>query len=175
MPTRQKIQSIVSELLRRHAVLAPPIPVAQIARTQGLDVVIRSIDGGTSGFIAKTGPSSGLIGVNSQHARPRQRFTIAHELGHHFLSSSEGLHVDQDEPILWFRDDTSAQGVDVHEIQANRFAAELLMPHRMLLADVEQLGQDRLADLGIRDLAEKYEVSPDAMKIRLQQLEILPK
>jgi Zn-dependent peptidase ImmA (M78 family) len=173
MPGRQKIESLVSELLRSHKVVAPPIPVAQIARTQGLDVVIRTIDGDISGFIAKTGPSSGLIGVSSRDSRPRQRFTIAHELGHHFLSGREGLHVDQDvDPVLLFRDETAAKGVDTGEIQANSFAAELLMPSQMVLEDVEML-KNGVGDREIRDLADKYEVSPNAMTIKLQQLGVI--
>lgn len=50
----------------------------------GLDVVVAPLPEGWSGFYLPR-PTRGLIAVNSTHAVVRQRFTIAHELGHHVL------------------------------------------------------------------------------------------
>lgn len=50
----------------------------------GLDVVVAPLPQGWSGFYLPR-PRRGLIAVNSTHAVVRQRFTIAHELGHHVL------------------------------------------------------------------------------------------
>ncbi|CAB4932764.1 unannotated protein [freshwater metagenome] len=51
----------------------------------GLDVVLSRLPTGWSGFYLPRAPR-GLIAVNSDHAVVRQRFTIAHELGHHVLA-----------------------------------------------------------------------------------------
>lgn len=50
----------------------------------GLDVVVAPLPLAWSGFYLPR-PTRGLIAVNGIHAVVRQRFTIAHELGHHVL------------------------------------------------------------------------------------------
>ena len=77
--------------------------------------------------IEETASGEPPTGVNSLHAPVRQRFTIAHELGHAVLHAREGIHLDQ-AFRLRFRDQTSAMAIDPEEIDANSFAAELLMP-----------------------------------------------
>ena len=76
-----------------------------------------------------------IIGVNSLHHPNRQRFTIAHELGHlelHRPMITSSVHVDKNFPAL-MRDPRTATGTERIEIDANRFAAELLMPGARLL------------------------------------------
>ena len=71
-----------------------------------------------------------IIGVNALHHPNRQRFTVAHECGHlilHKAQITKEVHVDKDFPML-MRDSVSAAGVNEMEIEANVFAAELLMP-----------------------------------------------
>jgi Zn-dependent peptidase ImmA (M78 family) len=73
---------------------------------------------------------TGVIGVNNNHHRNRQRFTIAHEIAHYRLH-----HVGKvfnDATPVFFRDTTSAAGQSPQEIVANAFAAELLMPENKL-------------------------------------------
>ncbi len=57
----------------------------------------------------------------------RQRFTIAHELGHFFLHRASST-VFVDAAPIFFRDESSSNGSQREEIEANAFAAELLMP-----------------------------------------------
>ena len=75
-----------------------------------------------------------IIGVNSLHHPNRQRYTIAHELGHlelHRQLITSEVHVDKGFPVL-MRDPKSATGTELHEIEANQFAAELLMPRTLI-------------------------------------------
>ncbi|MGH3265723.1 MAG: ImmA/IrrE family metallo-endopeptidase [Trebonia sp.] len=72
-------------------------------------------------------------------AQVRRRFTIAHELGHYFLHVSETLHVDRAAHFR-LRSQLSSEGIDVTEIQANRFAASLMMPDEMILKDMKAEG-----------------------------------
>ncbi len=109
-----------------------------------------------------------VIGVNSTDSPNRQRFTIAHELGHLILHVESDLHVDQRFPI-GLRSGISAMAVDDNEIEANQFAAELLMPSALITKDVELLvGID--VDKAISSLSNKYKVSTEAMSIRLSTL-----
>lgn len=116
-----------------------------------------------------------IIAVNPNQHPNRQRFTIAHELGHYFKhgydSGKDVEHVDGDFRLHW-RNDASSKGVDWNEIESNRFAASLLMPEEFLRKDVDKcLTVDRDA---IQHLASLYKVSRLAMQYRLINLGILP-
>jgi len=98
-----------------------------------------------------------LIAVNDGHAHTRQRFTLSHELGHHLLGHTERFHLN-------LTDGGPAQDYR-HERAANEFAADLLMP-RKLLAQVDA------AEKATHDLAEMFEASEIAMGYRLLNLGI---
>jgi Zn-dependent peptidase ImmA (M78 family) len=94
--------------------------------------------------------------------------TFAHELGHLLLNTDENLHVDKNFPI-GLRNGISGKSIDGKEIEANQFAAALLMPSDFIAEDVRLLtGIDVL--IAIRKLASKYRVSEQAMSIRLSVL-----
>lgn len=80
-------------------------------------------------------------------------------------------YVDGDFRLHW-RNGESSKGVDWKEIEANRFAAGLLMPENLLRCDVENFLP--LNPENIRHLAALYEVSRLAMQYRLINLGILP-
>ena len=113
-----------------------------------------------------------VIAVNPSQHPNRQRFTIAHELGHFFCHYQDTMeYVDTDFRVNW-RNSVSSEGVDWKEIEANRFAAELLMPESLLRDDVnEWCVLDREA---IQHLASQYKVSRLAMHFRLINLGLLP-
>jgi Zn-dependent peptidase ImmA (M78 family) len=110
------------------------------------------------------------IAVNPAHHINRQRFTIAHELGHYFLHEGLEEHVEENFRVAW-RSADSSKAINWIEIEANRFAAELLMPTRFLETDLNSL--ENIDKRSVALLAIKYIVSPEAMKIRLSQLGIL--
>src|SRR3712207_1539961 len=60
----------------------PPVPVEAIAASLDVDVQIEPLDGGLSGVLYRSPNGRRILGVNGLHANVRQRFTIAHELGH---------------------------------------------------------------------------------------------
>jgi Zn-dependent peptidase ImmA (M78 family) len=98
---------------------------------------------------------------------PPQRFTIAHELGHYFFHVGLEQHVDQDFRIAW-RNADSSKAVNWTEIEANQFAAQLLMPTAFLEDDLDEL--QVIDKRAVLLLAGKYIVSREAMTIRLSQL-----
>lgn len=110
-----------------------------------------------------------IIGVNSLHPPQRQRFTLAHELGHlqlHRDILEEQVHLDRGSLR---RDWLSSQGVDECEMEANAFASELLIPSELL----ERALAGRRIDIEEEDevgaLARKFRVSPAAMRYRLMR------
>jgi Zn-dependent peptidase ImmA (M78 family) len=113
-----------------------------------------------------------IIGVNAIHHPNRQRFTIAHECGHlvmHSAQLSNVVHVDKQFPRL-MRDSRSATGTDLMEIQANKFAAALLMPARIFEAEAAGLSIDLDDDAPLEELARKFKVSRQAVELRINSL-----
>ena len=156
-----EIRHRVDNLLRQNRVTKPPVPVERIAERLRLDIRYAPLNGELSGALIRN-EGEVYIGVNSLQSKSRKRFTIAHELGHFVLH--EGIHVDRDFRINW-RDGNSSKAVNPEEMEANRFAAELLMPTDLLVRDIESLRRvDRPA---LELLAKRYQVSSHAMRIRL--------
>ena len=114
-----------------------------------------------------------VIGVNKAHALTRRRFTVAHELAHALLHEGEEVHYDKDFRVD-FRSAASSLGVDVKEMEANFFAASILMPRRFLDADPRVADLDLEEETAVKELAARYKVSPHAMSIRLGNLASRP-
>ena len=120
---------------------------------QDIDGLVLEIDAGA------------VIWVNGEHAQTRQRFTLAHELGHHLLRHADTFRLD-------LGGDLAPNATGGHpnydwraERSANEFAASLLMPASMV----------RRAAATVTDvvaLASQFKVSPAAMGFRLTTLNI---
>lgn len=166
---RAEIKKLALRCLRDAKVVDPPVPVETIARAFGATIHREPFDGNLSGMLLQSDGRK-IIGVNSLHALTRQRFTIAHEIGHMLLHPPEECHVDPGFSVR-FRDAAAASGLQPAEIEANAFAAELLMPFDFLKKELD--GQDidgvDSAEL-ISKLALRYQVSAQAMTVRLTNL-----
>lgn len=171
MKKKVQIQKSVEELLQQAGVDEVPIPIEKIARFCGAQLKYVPFDGELSGLLFQD-EGQIIIGVNALHSKTRQRFTIAHELGHLRLQGHDPLHVDRDFRIL-LRNARSSQAVDPMEIDANAYAAELLMPTALLESDLAGHIVDYEDDEFIRSLADRYRVSLQAMIFRLTNLHLL--
>lgn len=151
-------------VLKEHGVASAPVPVERIARQLGVRVQYAPLDNDLSGM-AHIREGVVIVGVNSLHAPNRQRFTLAHELGHVVLHREileDNVHVDR----VLLRDRDSSAGLYREEIEANAFASELLMPAEFLHA---MLGGRQVIlddDEEISTLAKKFRVSESAMRFR---------
>ena len=85
------------------------------------------------------------------------------------LHHSEDVFIDRDYPVKR-RDEISSQAIDPEEIEANRFAAEILMPLPFLQADLRDRAIDLEDDAAITALAKKYRVSVAAMAFRISNI-----
>lgn len=173
---RKHIQNLASEILSSNNIKSAPVDLNKIARGMHIEIIKQSADDKIAGFLIKDFDNkNALIGVNEDHAPNRQRFTIAHEIGHYLLHNYQGVHFDGKNTGLqvYLRDDKSTTGVDVDEREANLFAAELLMPKALLEKDISEIKEIYLLDeedLTIKKLAAKYKVSVRALTYRLANL-----
>ncbi len=158
-----------TKLLRAANVSEAPVPVELLAEQAGAIIYYEPFDGRLSGMIHRQPNGRVVIGVNSSHAPTRQRFTIAHELGHLLLHKEELLHVDESASIR-FRDEESSLATKADEIEANQFASELLMPAHLVWKEIDALPDDLDPEDAIPVLAERFEVSEQAMTLRLNRL-----
>ncbi|MET7636837.1 XRE family transcriptional regulator [Streptomyces sp. NPDC005078] len=128
----------------------------------GLVAAATDLPDGLDGLSWDTGDFR-LVLVGRTDMWTRQRFTLAHELGH--ILAGDAI----DRPLT----EHVAPSVDQSqtEIRANAFAAELLMPHKELAHSAKSAGSlDREALLS---LSWEYQVSPSAMATRLRTLGII--
>lgn len=125
------------------------------------DVEHAHLKDGESGMIERNSDGGTTIWVADEDSLERQRFTIAHELGHYVNG-----HLDDNTKML--RDSTksySQDNYDYKEYEANKYAAELLMPEEKLEF---LLNNQKITT--VEGLAAALIVSYTAMKIRLQNL-----
>jgi Zn-dependent peptidase ImmA (M78 family) len=163
------------ELLAEGGVTGTPVPLERLAELCHASIRYEPFEGEVSGMVHSRPGRGGTIGVNSEHAKTRQRFTIAHELGHLLLHRDEDFHIDEKRPLAR-RDEVSSQAVDWREIEANQFAAELLMPQDLVRQSVTALVEkdaDVTVEEAIEKLARAYQVSQLAMTHRLTNLKII--
>lgn len=142
--------------------LDAPVKLAAMARELGLVVKAATLSPGISGEIRPDPERPGhfIIRVSRHDSPERQRFTVAHEIGHYLLHRDQIGDGISDDAL--YRSSLS----DRREAEANRIAADVLMPEGLLrewLRRAEILGvEDKVAYL-----KEHFEVSEAAMKIRL--------
>lgn len=137
----------------------PPIPVLEIAERSGVDVIFDPFDKYADTVAGFCDFANRRLYVNSADPLNRQTFTIAHELGHWILHRDYFLAHPDRYPVL-----ARFQRVDrsnPFEQEANKFAANLLVPRR-LLAPVK--------NAPITALASIFAVSREMMEIRLQDV-----
>ena len=139
-----------------------PVQLGALARDLGVSVKVSTMKPGVSGQISHEG-NGYVIRVNRNEMRERQRFTIAHELSHYLLhrsiidASPEGI-VDN---VLY----RSGKAENI-EFEANRLAAEIVMPAANVNHRLRELG-GVVTEYVIELLATEFKVSKSAMEIRL--------
>lgn len=169
-PREREIEQEANRLLRSAGVKEAPVPVELIAENLGIRIERSDLGTDCSGILVRH-DGGATLGVNWDHHPNRQRFTIAHEIGHYRLHTGE-TYVDG-RYLVHFRDLESGSGTRREEIEANAFAAALLMP----AAWVKEAFRHQPFDLaeddgGLRELARRFEVSTQAMTYRLMKLRI---
>ena len=172
-----KAEKKATKLLDELHITSPPVPVEAVAKKMEATLVFEPFKGedDISGIMYRDDKHT-IIGINSVHPETRRRFSIAHEIGHLTLHHKKKLFVDKVVRVD-FRDRTSSLAIDKEEIEANAFAAELLMPQDFISKEIRRKLSKKISHLTkeklINDLAKTFKVSSQAMEYRLNNLGIL--
>lgn len=178
-------QALLRDFEERYdAAGAPPVPVERVASSllglfidEADDLRTRpgapSDQGRLSGMLD---PEEMIIWVDRGEARRsagRRRFTIAHEIGHLVLHVPVAKEAFYDRPADIREIDEDPAGEELPELrrrerEANLFARELLMPERLVNEQAHATG------FNLPALANRFEVSVPAMRLRLRLLKLLP-
>jgi Zn-dependent peptidase ImmA (M78 family) len=142
---------------------AAPLPclLTIVEERFGLPVVIAALPEGVAGACRRDGDAA-LLWVNGGEVRPRQRFTLAHELGHAYIGHDGKLAVDSFETF-------SGATTNPNEIEANAFAGEFLVPR---VAVERRFDRDPDLEDTVR-LAAEYGVSAIAALFRLTSADVV--
>lgn len=149
----------VNRIIDEHQQCLPDKPVStfKLAKAFGISVMRASMPIGVSGAIRRDEDGKYTIYASETEPLERRRFTYAHELAHYFLHKDKiGDGVNEN---MLFRGNQHLSNSD--EIEANRIAAEILMPKRYL----DELTKSD--NMSVTQLALIFEVSREAMLVRL--------
>ena len=139
-----------------------PVKVGALARELGISVKVSTLKPGISGHIRREEDGEYVIRINRHESRERQRFTLAHEIAHFLLHRDEIERLGGIEDNVLYRSGASEQ----KEYEANRLAADLIMPRKIVQAKLAQVGHPASEEV-IDHMANLFEVSKAAMEIRL--------
>lgn len=169
----KRAEARAHRVIRERGIRSAPIPVIDIAKAEGLDVIGYDLGEDVSGtLVIENG--KGFIGYNPSHSKKRQRFTIAHELGHYLLHYTENhLFVDKDFLVKYRRQTSYTNKELFQEQEANAFSAALLMPKDFILKELKSKSTIELGEIElIETLAKVFDVSVPAMTFRLNNLNL---
>jgi Zn-dependent peptidase ImmA (M78 family) len=158
-----EIKDKVKELRKQYSLNSIPVDLTDLLEKENIKVIDkdfseleRKANKPISGILYIDNDSK-LILVNERDNLRRKNFTVAHELGHYFLHYDRSK---QDEVFVSFRGD-----INPRETEANKFAAELLLPD-----DKVKKEYDSVLFPTASYLADKFDVSEQAMSIKLEQM-----
>lgn len=176
--TKKQIADIkdASDMLKALGYNSPPFDPFQISNDIGIEVD-QSVTTDTisrSGSISKIGEKVN-IWVNPFDPEVRQRFTVAHELGHYINGDLNHQNNIVDTPKTLYRTDGHSNPC---EVDANKFAAQLLMPKEHIYKQAQQIIEESenesiSAEVFIDKMAMIFKVSKPAMLYRLKGFGII--
>ena len=155
--------ALVTRILKVEPTLKIPIPVEELAIQLDIAAINElETEGFEGGLLTDEARQTGIILVNGEARGGRRQFTVGHELGHFLIMSHMPVKPGQ---FLCSRQDMSRWSAKENdryarmEMEANQFAALLLMPPPMLRAYLN----NRAPDLGeLEKISVDFGVSKDA-------------
>ena len=171
-----KAEDLAESLLAQQGITSLPIEPQEIALALGIEVEYKPFEDNLSGVLLRSQKKT-VIAVRKRDSLNRKRFTIAHELGHYSFNHIGDVFIDH--AVVNRRDTISQIAIDPQEIEANAFAAALLMPKSMILRELNALisaeqSQSLSTTQLIDELVIKFKVSKSAMTYRLINLGFIP-
>lgn len=122
-----------------------------------VQLVMQPLESNISGELICNNGKWSII-INTKHPSTRQRFTMSHELGH-YVSHRQKNNKFSDS--LFYRKNEKKDSL---EYQADKFAAEILMPESFVRSAINR------GIINVDELADMFGVSGQAMIYRLKDL-----
>lgn len=148
--------------------LGPPVNIEAIIRGMGIELNKKAkLDSEISGQLKRLAANKFEISASASDHYYRQRFTMAHELGHYLLHAH--LIGDGVDDSVAYRSEPNGEFFNenitaTEETEANQFASRLLMPKSKITEIVT-------VDTSVMETSKKFQVSNAAMRIRLTALQ----
>jgi Zn-dependent peptidase ImmA (M78 family) len=120
--------------------LSLPVDVFRAVEELGLILAFAPL-GDVSGVYLPGSPSAGIM-LHEGHPRTRQRYTAAHELGHHVFDHAAEVDLAPEQGL----ERADGERWPDHEKEAEAFAAWFLMPRRLLKSGLRHMGIERPTD-----------------------------
>lgn len=159
-PDYNKAQVVAEGIISEYSLSEPLVPIYDIAEAKGLSIKIVPMPEKLKSVSGFFDPDNKIIYVNEEDPPSRQTFTIAHELGHYILKHDPTKYG----VLLRFPE---LNGQEPEEKEANCFAANLLVPEKMLDETMRKFSLTK-DDTGL--LSQMFGVSREVMKFRLQRI-----
>lgn len=155
----EEISKKVSDLLDKYQIDKPVVNIFKIAENEGINLKFVKMPETLKDVAGFFDAASKSIFVNNEDSPNRQVFTVAHELGHYILE-----HRPDQYGVLYRRQIFSMEQAPA-EKEANYFAANLLVPKKMLFDIMEKYNlNDKDDDI----LAPLFGVSKEMMGYRIK-------
>jgi hypothetical protein len=141
----------------------PPIDICRIAHSLGV-CRVESREMTADGYLGKQEDGGFVIRYRIGNSERRNRFTIAHEVGHLLLSRVQGKVI--------AAPTKRGQSGNWEERAVNRIAAELLVPETYFQGELLRHTREGKAPSWafVRELARLFQVSEDAIVFRLLEM-----
>ena len=151
--TKEYITNRAENILKQYSNAMYPIAIVDIAEKLGL--IVKKAQFSKTDIAGMLNRQDKTIYVAESDNMGRRRFSIAHEIGHYVLH--------EDEKYISYRDNISTLGFDIKEVEANFFAANLLMPEKEIKALYN-------ANYTLENMSHYFAVSRAAVGFRLKSL-----
>ena len=154
------------DIVSRYTASAP-VDLDAIFRELGVGYREQHIPTGESGWIERDGDYFTVV-VNASEGEQRRRFTAAHELSHYLMHRDlmdDGSRMNRHTDRLFDKnaDDDDGLFTHRHEVQANKMAARIIMPAKLVR-------RKHAEGMSAGEIAKAFKVSRAAMEIRLSTL-----
>lgn len=167
--SEEKIEKMVKSVFDETYLLTTPVKIGAIIKYYGFKLFEADMPDNESGLIIVSKDNidkynaKKIIIVNSNHSNRRNRFTVAHELGHFIMHKNEEIFAHRE---------TGEN--DCEEINANSFASALLMPKKAVNNLVKSIKEEFWGEVPeyylISQVADTFNVSEAAAEVRLRKL-----
>lgn len=155
-------RQMARKILKDYKITEPPVDLKVVLKKKGYEYieVDNFLDKVDALFLKNENDGKTYAAVNSNHHPHRQRFSLAHELGHILLNHDLNYYrpyISIDEPPT---EKTHTDAEAAFETEANNFAGELLVPLAMLKVEFKKTNE-------LQQLSKKFWVSQEVMSIAI--------